>query len=209
MRITVSSIKHHYGNKELFCGLSFEANGGDFLVIHGASGSGKSTLLNLIAGLDKPQNGTIKFFDELNNDIDQYNRKFRRDYLNYMFQNFALLEKEDVKFNLMLPLLESRDTRVKKMELIKESLVTVGLTEKIDCSVTSLSGGEQQRVALARILLKKGDLILADEPTGNLDESNAEIIVAFLKKLQERGKLVIVVTHDSIFSKHATKTISL
>ncbi|WP_221645322.1 ATP-binding cassette domain-containing protein [Listeria booriae] len=209
MKIIATGLEQTYVKKELFGGLSFEVNSGDFLVIHGPSGSGKSTLLNLISGLEKPHKGKVEILDNSSSEIDPYNRLFRRDHLNYMFQNFALLEDETVEYNLKIPLLEKKYKKDVQLALMQESLDKVGLKNILKTKVATLSGGEQQRVAIARVFLKSGDLIIADEPTGNLDEENAKIIINLLKGLQVEGKIVIVVTHNPNFLSYATKIIKI
>ncbi|MBC2037185.1 ATP-binding cassette domain-containing protein [Listeria booriae] len=209
VKIIATGLEQTYVKKELFGGLSFEVNSGDFLVIHGPSGSGKSTLLNLISGLEKPHKGKVEILDNSSSEIDPYNRLFRRDHLNYMFQNFALLEDETVEYNLKIPLLEKKYKKDVQLALMQESLDKVGLKNILKTKVATLSGGEQQRVAIARVFLKSGDLIIADEPTGNLDEENAKIIINLLKGLQVEGKIVIVVTHNPNFLSYATKIIKI
>ncbi|MBC1651634.1 ATP-binding cassette domain-containing protein [Listeria booriae] len=209
MRIEVNNLEYTFARKKLFDGLSFVANSGEFIVIHGASGSGKSTLLNLLSGLLKNQSGSIRVFASDETELNINNRVYRRDYLNYMFQNFALLEDETVEYNLLLPLTEIRMRGNEKRNLIEASLDKVGLKNELKSKVATLSGGEQQRIALARIFLKSGDLVIADEPTGNLDEENTLIIIHLLRELQEQGKIIIVVTHNPNFLSYATKVIRI
>ncbi|MBC1778688.1 ATP-binding cassette domain-containing protein [Listeria booriae] len=209
MRVEVNNLEYTFARKKLFDGLSFVANSGEFIVIHGASGSGKSTLLNLLSGLLKNQSGSIRVFASDETELNINNRVYRRDYLNYMFQNFALLEDETVEYNLLLPLTEIRMRANEKRNLIEASLDKVGLKNELKSKVATLSGGEQQRIALARIFLKSGDLVIADEPTGNLDEENTLIIIHLLRELQKQGKIIIVVTHNPNFLSYATKVIRI
>ncbi|MBC1318124.1 ATP-binding cassette domain-containing protein [Listeria booriae] len=209
MRVEVNNLEYTFARKKLFDGLSFVANSGEFIVIHGASGSGKSTLLNLLSGLLMNQSGSIRVFASDETELNINNRVYRRDYLNYMFQNFALLEDETVEYNLLLPLTEIRMRGNEKRNLIEASLDKVGLKNELKSKVATLSGGEQQRIALARIFLKSGDLVIADEPTGNLDEENTLIIIHLLRELQEQGKIIIVVTHNPNFLSYATKVIRI
>lgn len=209
MQIKIKGLDYTFKDKRLFNNLNAEINNQEFVVIFGESGSGKTTLLNLLSGLIKPQRGSVTVFDMNNKKINIYNREFRRDHLNYVFQNFGLIDNETVEKNLMLPLLSNPKTKLMNSERIKTALETVGLSSKLKRTVSELSGGEQQRVALSRILLKKGDLILADEPTGNLDEKNRKIVLEFLLTLQSEGKTIIVVTHDEYFFEYATQIINL
>ncbi len=156
----------------------------------------------------KPQKGEI-IVSSQKEVVNIYSRKYRNEYLNYMFQNYALLENETVEDNLKVPLMDTKVGADEKQLKISKALSDVNLGSVNKYKVASLSGGEQQRVALARILLKSGNLILADEPTGNLDRDNALIIIDALQRLQENGKIIIVVTHDPTFVDYATRLIEL
>jgi len=208
MRLKCKNLSQNFNQKVLFNNLSFDIECGDFAIIYGRSGCGKTTLLNLISGLLKPSYGNISVYDN-EQKIDIYTSNFRQNHLNYVFQNFALLENETVKKNLLLPLLGEKISNDEKNKRIMNSLERVGLKNTLNEKVAILSGGEQQRVALARTLLKKGNLILADEPTGNLDYKNKMIVLDFLYELHKEGKTVIIVTHDDTFREYATKIIEL
>lgn len=209
MQIKIKGLTHTFQDKKLFNNLDTEINNQDFVVIFGESGSGKTTLLNLLSGLLKPERGNITILDNNGQTLDMYKRAFRRDYLNYVFQNFGLIDNETVAKNLELPLLADSISKKDAQDRIVSALEAVGLSSKLQNTVSELSGGEQQRVALSRILLKKGDLILADEPTGNLDAKNRKVVIDFLLELQSKGKTIIVVTHDATFFEYATKIIYL
>ena len=160
------------------------------MVISGDSGSGKSTLLNMIGGIEKPDRGSIIVEGV---DITSLKKKngFFADIVGFLFQNFALLENKTVKENLALIKRSSR-TDVS----LAEALERVGLLKELNKKVYQLSGGEQQRVALARLMLKKCSVVLADEPTGSLDKKNKDIVMKVLHELNDEGKTVIIVTHD-------------
>ena len=163
---------------------------GKTLGIIGESGCGKSTLLNMIGGIETPDKGSIivNGFDVAKKGKKQ---KYFKEVVGFLFQNFALLENKTVKENLEI-IKKSGRTDIS----INEALEKVGLQKVINKKVYQLSGGEQQRVALARLMLKKCSIVLADEPTGSLDKKNSEIVMNILHELSEQGKTVIVVTHS-------------
>ncbi|HEH3413858.1 TPA: ATP-binding cassette domain-containing protein, partial [Staphylococcus aureus] len=162
----------------------------------GESGAGKSTLLNIIAGFEDVSQGSIYIEDKLlKKKVDFY-----RYTLGYLFQNFALLENQTISQNLGLAL-KFKKNKKDNMNLKKEVLKKVGLDLDIKRIVSSLSGGEQQRVALARLILKDPKIILADEPTGSLDTKNGKIVIDLLLKLLDENKTMIVVTHDLELAK--------
>jgi putative ABC transport system ATP-binding protein len=177
-------------SKPLFENYNIRIKDGEFVIFSGKSGCGKTTLLNMIGAIEPFTSGSI-----IVDDIDISKRKNKLTYLRekvaFVFQNFALIEGLTVKENLNIIKKKSR-TNVE----IPDALKKVGLSEKIDTKVYKLSGGEQQRIALARIMLKKCDLILADEPTGSLDKENAKIVIDSLKEFNKSGKTIILVTHD-------------
>lgn len=163
---------------------------GAFKVFAGKSGCGKTTLLNMIGGLERPDNGKI-----LVNGFDIYERRNMKQYFTYqvgfLFQNFALIEEDTVAENLKYV-----QTKARSSQSIDEILEHIGLIEKKDVEVYKLSGGEQQRVALARLMFKQCNIILADEPTGSLDSENEEVVMNVLHDLNNKGKTVILVTHN-------------
>jgi putative ABC transport system ATP-binding protein len=168
---------------------------GSFTTISGESGSGKSTLMNLIGLLDSPDSGEILYFDHQK--IKPYSRqasKMLRDQIGYLFQNFALIDEETVRYNLLLALEGSKfENKDKK---ISDALKKVGLAGFADKKIYHCSGGEQQRIAIARLLIKPKALILADEPTGSLDTDNKWAIMNLLQELRQNGATLIIITHD-------------
>ncbi|WP_261807301.1 ABC transporter ATP-binding protein [Lapidilactobacillus luobeiensis] len=176
---------------------------GEFVVFSGASGAGKTTLLNLLGGLERPDSGQI-----IVDDRDITNRKnlteYYRNTVSFLFQNFALIENKTVKQNLELI---QKKTRTELT--IADALTQVGIKELLNRKIYQLSGGEQQRVALARIMLKRSSIILADEPTGSLDAKNADVVMSILKKLNQAGKTLIVVTHDPRIKQQAERIVDL
>lgn len=187
--IIIRGLNKAFGEKIIFSNFNLEIPDGSFVVISGDSGSGKSTLLNMIGGIEKPDSGSI-IIEGLN--ITRLkNKTVFCGYSGVSFQNFALLENKTVKENLSLIKKSSR-TKVS----LKEALNRVGLSKEVNKKVYQLSGGEQQRVALARLMMKKCSVVLADEPTGSLDKKNRDIVMRLLHELNEEGKTVIIVTHD-------------
>lgn len=190
------SYKSKYVTVNAVKGFSYEFDNGKIYAIVGKSGSGKTTLLSLLAGLDRPSSGTIEYAgqDLSKMNLDQY----RRNNVSVVYQNFNLFSLLNVLENVSYPAELQGRSKTEALSLAKEYLEAVGLGETYWKRVPSmLSGGEQQRVAIARTLASGSSLILADEPTGNLDEENSRMIINMLLKLaHEYGKCVVVVTHD-------------
>lgn len=194
MEIRISHLSKHYDQKCIFDNFDYTFGSGKMYAIVGESGSGKSTLLNMIGLLDDPTSGHIYYDNEKMSSHNRQTLNYLRNKISYLFQNYALIETETVKNNLMIALKHVRSSQ--KDEFIKKALEKVGLAGYEKEKVYHLSGGEQQRVAMARLYLKPSQVILADEPTGNLDEKNKAVILNALKDFAKEGKIVIVVTHD-------------
>lgn len=186
--------------------VSFDIYEGELLVIFGNSGSGKSTLLNMIGGMDKPDNGSIIVNGE---DICLFNDKqltdYRRDNVGFVFQSYNLIQELSARENVAL----SADFSLDK-EIADKMLDLVGLTDKRHCYPSQLSGGEQQRVSIARALAKKSLFLLCDEPTGALDYETAKQVLASIENLvRKHHKTVVLVTHTSELGKMADRTLRL
>ena len=193
--ISIQGLEKNFCKKTVFSGFSLEIPEGSFTVISGASGSGKSTLLNIIGLLEKKGKGETVHFGQKN--IKPFSTKatnLLKDKIGYLFQNYALVDNATVEYNLKLAM-EGHDTS-KENNRVKEVLEAVGLAGFEKKKVYQCSGGEQQRVAIARLMLKPCELILADEPTGSLDHENKMKVVDLLKGFQRAGKTVVLVTHD-------------
>lgn len=188
--IEIKNLSKSFGEKVVFREISLKIEDGEFVVFAGNSGCGKTTLLNIIGALEKPDDGQV-----LVDGQDIYKIKKTEDYFTYkvgfLFQNFALIENKTVRKNL-----EYVQKKARTDISVEEALKRVGIEDKIDTLVYKLSGGEQQRVALARLMYKKCDIVLADEPTGSLDAQNAKIVIDFLHDLNKQGKTIVIVTHD-------------
>jgi len=205
--IEINNLSKSYQDTVVFDNFNLEVGENTFNVVMGASGSGKSTLLNIIGLLDKSDSGDVSLFGEKN--IKPFSRKAEkmlREKIGYLFQNFALVENETVEYNLKLAL---DNRKGNKKDQIKEVLKEVQLEGYENKKIYKCSGGEQQRVAIARLLLKQCDLILADEPTGSLDEKNREIVIKLLKRMQDNGKTIVVVSHDPVFKDIADQIVYL
>lgn len=202
--IKFEKVSKAFGEHILFRGLTFEIEDGEFVIFSGASGCGKTTLLNMIGGLEKLSGGQI-LVDGINISKRSNQLEYFRSKVGFLFQNFALVENKTVRQNLDLVRKKNRSD-----VSIEQAVERVGLSDKLDAKVYTLSGGEQQRIALARLMVKKCDLILADEPTGSLDKANAEKIMQILKALNtDQGKTVIMVTHDEELKKQGSRVIEL
>jgi len=178
--------------------VSFEVAGGSYLSIVGKSGSGKSTLLNLVGGLDRPSSGSIQFNGKELGKMSRYQLAMhRRLSVGMIFQSFNLLPRRTAIENIILPLTFAGIPRRKRKSRAKELLEQVGLGERMNHFPSELSGGEAQRVAIARSLANEPPMILADEPTGNLDSSTAGEIIDLLVSLnKDKGLTILMVTHD-------------
>ena len=208
MVIETKNLTKKFGDKILFTNLNLEINERDSIVITGDSGSGKSTLLNILSLIEETDEGMVIWNG---NEIEKINgrkvNKIIREEIGYVFQNYALIENKTVYENIEIGTKYNAAINKKnKKATIYEAIKRVGLNGLEDRRVYSLSGGEQQRVALARIIVKPCNIIFADEPTGNLDDENANNILDILFNLNKEGKTIIVVTHDqsliSKFNKH-------
>ena len=183
-------------------GITLSVNKGDFVAIMGPSGSGKSTAMNLIGSLDMPTKGAvyldkenISWFDE--SDLSQV----RGQKIGFIFQQFNLISNLTVKENVMLPMDFQGASKEEREEIAEELLEKVNLGDRANFYPNQLSGGQQQRVAIARALANDPEVILADEPTGNLDTKTGEKVLDFLKALNKEGKTIIMVTHDQDLAK--------
>ena len=208
--IQLSKMCKMYGKKTIFNDFSLDICEGDFVAFMGPSGCGKSTLLNIIGLIEDFDEGELTIVGQVNVKPNSLKaNKILRNNISYLFQNFALVEEETVEYNLKMALKYVKATRKQKNLKIVEVLNTVGLENFQRRPIYELSGGEQQRVAIARIMLKPCNIVLADEPTGSLDEHNRDLILNLIKKLNTEGKTVILVTHDKYVAEQCHKIIHL
>lgn len=206
--LQLKNISFAYGEHKLFSNFSLTVNDGDFIAIVGKSGSGKSTLLNIMALLEPVQAGKIL----INGRIYSSERQkllYHRHKLSFLWQNYALIDGLSVEENLALAR-RYANSPANLAHDVDTALTLVNLPLEVKWQkVYELSGGEQQRVALARLLLKDAEFILADEPTGNLDRENSEIVFRILQLLNEQGKTIIMVTHDLSLARRAKQILQL
>jgi putative ABC transport system ATP-binding protein len=209
--IEVINVTKKFGKRYIFKNLNLSVEDGEFISIVGPSGCGKSTLLNMIGLLESRDAGQIKLKGK---EIPKIESKgatiLRRNTINYLFQSFALINDMTIYQNLFLAMKFSNITTKEKDTSIDEILKKVHLEDFKDEKVNTLSGGEQQRVALARTILKPGDIILADEPTGSLDSAAAEIAFNLIKDLSKQyKKTVMMVTHSNHLANQADRIINI
>lgn len=187
----------------VFDNLSFKIEDGEFVCFSGESGKGKTTLLNIIGLLEPIDSGQL-IINGREYKGNKEKRYYYRNEVGFLFQNFALIENKTVEQNLRI----IRSKSISNID-VENVLQRVGLAEKLHNKVYTLSGGEQQRVALARLMLKPCNLILADEPTGSLDKKNAGIVMSLLKTLNDEGKTVLIVSHDEEIKNMVDRRIEL
>ena len=208
--IEIKNLNKSFKENQVFINFNCQIKDGFMTAIIGKSGSGKSTLLNMIGLLDLDYQGEI-LYDNINikNLKENKQTEFIRNNINYLFQNYALIDNETVEQNLLLTLAYEKISKKEKLNKINTVLTKVGLDNFNDKKIYTLSGGEQQRIALARTIIKKGNIILADEPTGNLDEENKNQVLNILKELKNLGKTIIIVTHDLSIANECDEIIKL
>lgn len=195
--IRINNVNKYFGDNHVLRNLDVKINVGESVAIVGKSGSGKSTLLNIIGLLDNDFEGKVYLNGKDTKVLKKsQTRQFVRENINYLFQNYALIDDETVYSNLEMAQKYKKMNKEEKSKEIEEILKLVGLNGFQDKLVYTLSGGEQQRVSLARSLIKPGSILIADEPTGNLDEENAKIILEILQEHKNKGNTVVIATHD-------------
>lgn len=210
MQIKLEKINKSFGERNILSDFNLEINDGDFVIITGKSGHGKTTLLNIIGLLNQPDSGNIFYGEIKNPDINKHSgRKLVKNHLGYLFQNYGLIDNKSVYDNLMLPLRLTKNSKSENKKIIDSALNKVDLEGFEKRKIYSLSGGEQQRVAIARLIIKNCDIILADEPTSALDTENEAIIMEKLINLNHEGKIIIMVTHNQNLKRYATKLINI
>jgi putative ABC transport system ATP-binding protein len=191
-------------------GVSFEIKRGEYVAIIGPSGSGKSTLMNMIGCLDTPSKGEYWLNGKLVSQMDDDELAYiRNKEIGFVFQTFNLLPRATALHNVELPLIYNGTPAGKRVEMAKKALESVDLGQRMNHRPNELSGGQRQRVAIARALVNNPSIILADEPTGNLDSKTSEEIMQLLDILHQRGNTIILVTHEQDIAKHAHRVVSI
>lgn len=212
--IKAENLVKHYGTGDGLVqavrGISFEIEEGEFVAVMGESGSGKSTLLSMMGALNTPTEGNF-----LVDDIDIYNLSrdqradFRREFLGFVFQSFNLIPYLTLAENVMLPLVTIKARNSTKRDMAREALERVGLGDKVARLPSQISGGEQERVAVARAIVNNPPILLADEPTGNLDSKTSGDIMGLLKQLNAEGMSIIMVTHSEESARSARRILRI
>ena len=209
--LAVEALSRRYGNRHILRDLSFSVGAGEFIAVMGESGSGKSTLLNLIAGLETPDSGTIRIGgEELTTLDDDARTLLRRAKVGFVFQSFHILPHLSVAQNVALPLVLLGVSVADRQTRTSEMLRAVGLADRHGSAPRELSGGELQRVAVARALVHRPALLLADEPTGNLDPDSAGTVLALLgEQVRAVGAAGVLVTHSAIAAARTDRVLEL
>ena len=212
--IEVNELKKEYFEEETSTqalrGVTFSIEKGEFVSIMGPSGSGKSTLLHILSFLDRPTGGSYKFQGKSIDDMtDQELARVRNKDMGFVFQSFNLLSRLTVYDNVEIPLLYSDIPPSKRLKLVKEAVQSVGLEEKLYTEAGRLSGGQKQRVAIARALVTDPNIIFADEPTGNLDSQSGLQVMEILESLNDKGRTVVLVTHETQTAEFANRIIRI
>ena len=215
--MTLISLKNIYkiynvGGEEVRAldGVGLEIKENEYLAIMGPSGSGKSTMMNMIGCLDTPTSGFYQFEGEMVNEMDDDQlASIRNRKIGFIFQTFNLLPKATSQHNVEIPLIYANIRKNKRTELAMEALKSVGLSDRMHHKPNELSGGQRQRVAIARALVNKPSIILADEPTGNLDSKSGHEIMKIFDELHSLGNTIILVTHEDEIAKYSNRIVRL
>ncbi|WP_337930229.1 ABC transporter ATP-binding protein [Holdemanella sp.] len=210
MLLNIQNIYKNYGKEPMIVpvlkDVSLEVVQGDYIAIMGPSGSGKTTLMNIIGCLDRASLGTYLFEDE---DISEMNddalSDLRLNKIGFVFQNFNLLSSETAQENVALPLIYAGIVKEKRNQRAIDVLNKVGLQDRISFKPSQLSGGQKQRVAIARAIINNPKILLADEPTGALDQASGKQVMELFKSLNDEGVTIIMITHDANVASHAKK----
>ncbi len=203
---------YHVGGEEVRAldGVDLNIEENEYLAIMGPSGSGKSTLMNMIGCLDTPTSGVYEFEGEMVQIMDDSQlASIRNRKIGFVFQTFNLLPKATAQHNVEIPLIYANVRREERLQLSSKALTDVGLEDRMHHKPNELSGGQRQRVAIARALSNNPSILLADEPTGNLDSKSGEEIMTIFDTLHKNGHTIILVTHEDYIANHAHRTIRL
>ena len=212
--LKVTDLKKSFFTEEIetvaLAGVSFDVKEGEFVAIMGPSGCGKSTLLNILGLLDNPTSGEYLLLDkEVGNLRERDRTYFRRGNIGFVFQSFNLIDEMNVSENIELPLIYMGVKPAERKERVQKMLERMDMTHRAKHFPQQLSGGQQQRVAIARALVSNPKLILADEPTGNLDSKNGQEVMNLLRELNSEGTTVIMVTHSQHDASYAQRILCL
>ncbi len=209
--IQIESLSKSFGRHRVLSSLDLAIGRGETVAITGPSGCGKTTLLNILGLLETFDSGSVRLAGKGCPGIETRQAMLlRRSEINYLFQSFALIDSRTVRDNLLLALHYTRLSKSQKQDAIEKALGRFSLSQKLDAVVSELSGGEKQRVAIFRAMLKPGNLVLADEPTGSLDARMARTVMdSLVSASQEAGKTLVVVTHDMAMAAKCDRTLGM
>lgn len=208
--LLLKGISKKYDNNEVLSGVNLSVMSGDMIAIVGESGRGKTTLLNILGLIINPSDGEYLINGKQIKNVDSREAMMiRRNYIGYLFQNYGLVEDETVEWNIKLAFSYKKMKNKEKNDEVLFYLQKFGLENSLKKKVYQLSGGEQQRVALIRLMIKDTPIILADEPTGSLDKNNRDLIMEELIKFNKIGKTIIIVTHDNEVANMCKRKIDL
>lgn len=208
--ISLTNITKSYASEKVLQNLNLTIAQGEYVAIMGSSGSGKSTLMNIIGTLEKPDSGEYFFLD---NKVHHMSKRklslLRNNHIGFVFQSFQLIPNQSVYQNVLLPLIYKRKWVLNKKKHVQKALQLVGVEGKLHQKPQQLSGGQKQRVAIARAIINEPSLLLADEPTGSLDEATTEVILQLFDFLHQRGATIVMITHDAEVAKRAQRVLLL
>lgn len=211
MKVILNSISKNFGSKNILKDINLEIAENSFTILKGVSGSGKSTLLNIIGGIESPTSGNIIIDNQNINNLKQKDRvNFYRKKIGFIFQGFYLQPQLTIKDNIALMAIFAGISRLEREKRVYELAEKLGIRETLNQLPSEISGGQAERACIARALYMSPEIILADEPTNNLDPDNAKNVIEILKTLQvEEQSTVIIATHDPMVEKYATQILSL
>ena len=214
MLLELKNVYKNYSEDQMIVpvlkNVSFQVNEGDYVAIMGPSGSGKTTLMNIIGCLDKMSEGSYFFDQEDVSKMDENTLSdLRLNKIGFVFQNFNLLNSETAQENVALPLIYAGIKKEERNERAKEALTKVGLQERTQFKPNQLSGGQKQRVAIARAIINHPKILLADEPTGALDQASGKQVMELFQSLNDEGATIIMITHDAKVADHAKKVLHI
>jgi len=208
--LTLKNVSKEYNKISVLSNVNLIVKSGEMIAVMGESGKGKTTLLNIIGLISDKSGGDITIYDYNNPRINsKESMLLRRNKIGYLFQNYGLIDDESVLWNLKLALTYKKMSKKEKNDKIDNLLNEFNILKLKNKKIYQLSGGEQQRIALIRLILQESNLILADEPTGSLDEENRNFVISVLKKLNDGGKTIIIVTHDSYVGSQCERIVNI
>ncbi|CAM3573911.1 ATP-binding cassette domain-containing protein [Erysipelothrix anatis] len=208
MKIQAENIVKKYGQRVVLNNFNILIESGEFMALMGESGCGKTTLVNILGLIDSEFEGVVKYDGKIISRSSDKRQILKND-ISFIFQNYGLIDNKTVEYNLSLLLNVKKMSKVERQEAINLALSKVGLIDILDKKVYELSGGEQQRVALSKVFLKKSKLIIADEPTASLDSENEKEVMQYFNEINQEGCTIVVVTHSATVASYAKRTVKI